>query len=451
MKYSISLSNRRLSAKSSKHAQSPNKRPQYIKFAATLILLLTSSLLSHLTLAADRTVCFRMKFVDSRTNCATAGETGARRACTASGFSWMVGHQVELWDKDTSSDDEKIGTWYIANQGTQCITFPWEGESYHKGESHPDLYLRYINKVNRTGYSNYVYIKGVDTGGASASATTWRNGSASNSNAYVARNCTGSCTIFPSGTLWPTSDAASERAQRIMALDSAQHALQVFGEVMDTHAEMRYPGGSDCPTSCARDRDVFDITESRGDNGFNVAHEVGHLVQMQEFNQDWLRDDCSRNGNGHSLGSIEHESCATTEGWANFAGVVSWYEPNNSGTTPLGWGADFEAGTPRFNTCSSNAHNTHQVAKAFWDLDDWNNENGVSPANGDDDNMAYSTTHIARGWRQFDNGSGNRDDGESGADGVNMRDYYANNTSRFSNNFFETFIEHNCLQAQTNN
>lgn len=400
--------------------------------------------------AANRTVCFRMKFRDSRTNCATAGETGARRACTSSGYSWMVGHQVELWDKDWSGSDEKIGTWYISGSGTQCITFPWEGASYQRGEANPDLYLRYINRVNRVGYSNYVYIQGQDTGGATAVQTTWRNGSSGNPDRFVAMNCSGSCTIFPGGTMWPTSDPASERALRIMALDSAQHALQAFGEIMDTNANMRYPGGSDCPTSCSRDRDIFDITQSRGNNGFNVAHEVGHLVQMQEFNQDWLRDDCSRNGNGHSLGSLEHESCATTEGWADFVGVVSWYEPNNAGTAPFGWGRNFETATPQFATCSDNAHNELQVAKAFWDVDDWNNESGAGAAAGDDDRMSYVTTYIGRGWRQFGNGSGNRQDGESGRDGVNMRDYYANNTGRFSSNFFETLIEHNCLQAQVN-
>jgi hypothetical protein len=422
-----------------------------ISILSFLCLFLFTSV--GISFAADRTVCFRMKIRDDRWNCSTSSEAGARRPCNQGGYVWMVGHQVELWDKDWSGSDEYIGTWYISGAGTQCMTFPWEGQSYQKGEANPDLYLRYINKVNRTGYSNYIYVEGRQQNGNAATKTSWRNGQSGDPERYVAMNCASgsTCNIFPSGSLVPTNDIASERGLRIMALDSAQHALQAFGEVMDTHIKLRYPGRTDCPTSCTPDRDLIHITASRGNNGFNVSHEVGHAIQMQEFNQDWLRDDCSRNGDGHSLTSIEHESCATTEGFADYVGVTSWYEPNNSSTVPIGWSTDFEVAQPQSGTCSTNAHMELQVAKAFWDLDDWNQENGVAPAAGDDDDLAYSTTAIARGWRQFPNGSGNRDDGESGRDGVNMRDYYANNTGRFtSSNFFETFIRHNCLQAQVN-
>lgn len=403
--------------------------------------------------AAERTVCFRLKLRDDRWNCATTAETGNRRGCNRGGYVDVVGHHIQLWDKDTGSADEYIGTWYIGGGGTQCATFEWEHASYSKGEANPDVYLRYINRANRTGYSNYIEIEAVDTDGSAHAATTWRNGQPGDPDRYVARNCAagGSCFIFPSGSLVPTNDIASERALWIMALDSAQHAVQVFGEIMDTHIDLHYPGRADCPTSCSVSREEIHITASRGNNGFNVAHEVGHLVQMQEFNQDFLRNDCSRNGNGHSLTSLEHESCATAEGFADFVGVVSWYEPNNASTVPSGWGRNFETGATQFATCSDNAHNELQVAKAFWDLDDWNQEGGAGAASGDDDDLAYSTTAIGRGWRQFANGTGNRQDAESGQDGVNMRDYYWNNTGRFTaSQFFETFIRHNCLQAQDN-
>jgi hypothetical protein len=172
---------------------------------------------------------------------------------------------------------------------------------------------------------------------------------------------------------------------------------------------------------------------------------------MQEFDQDWLRDDCSRGGDGHSLTSLEHESCATTEGWGNYIALVSWYEPNNAGSVPIGWGRNFETANLEFATCSDNAHNEIQTGKAWWDLDDWNNEAGTGAANGDDDRLAYATTDIVTGWRQFADGSGNREDGESGADGVNMRDYWGNNSGRFTAaGAFETLVRHNCLQDQDN-
>lgn len=421
---------------------------------STILLFALICVFACDVLAAQRNVCFRMQLRDDRTNCAESSETGAQRACNPGGYVDMVGHQVELWDKDWSGADEYIGTWYIGGGGTQCIRFEWENAGYSNGETHPDLYLRYINRVNRTGYSNYIYVRGVNTDNSAASNTSWRNGQAGDEDRYVAMNCTESapCSIFSSGTLVPTNDIASDRAIRIMALDSAQHTLQAAGEVMDTHVKLQYPGQSDCPTSCAPDRDLVKITASRGVNGSNVTHEVGHVIQMQEFNQDWLRDDCSRNGDGHSLTSLEHESCATTEGWANYIALVSWYEPNNGGTVPFGWGRNFETANLQFATCSDNAHNEIQTGKGWWDLDDWNDEAGSGAAAGDDDRLAYGSTDIIRGWRQFADGSDNREDGESGQDGVNMRDYWANNSGRFTaSGAFETLVEHNCLQDQDNN
>ena len=404
--------------------------------------------------AAPRTVCFRLKLRDDRWNCSTSGESGARRPCNQGGYVAAEGHQYQLWDKDNSSDDEYIGTWHVGGPGTRCATFEWENASYSKGESHPDVYMRYINRVNRTGYSNYVRVRAVDTDGSSHVNTTWRNGQSGDPDRYVARNCAagGSCFMYSSGSLVPTNDIASERGLWVMALDSAQHALQAFGEVMDTHLDMHYPGKAACSTSCADSRDEIHITQSRGNNGFNVAHEVGHVVQMQEFNQDWLRDDCTLGGgNSWNLTSNEYDSCATTEGWASFIGVTSWYEPNNNGSVPIGWGLDFETAALTNATCANNAGRALQVAKAFWDLDDFNNEAGQGAAAGDDDRVSYNSLDIARGWRQFPNGSGNRDDGESDRDGVNVRDYWGNNSGRFTAaGVFETLLEHNCLQSQDN-
>lgn len=399
--------------------------------------------------AAPRDVCFRLQLRDDRFNCAEASETGARRACNPGGHADMVGHQVELWDKDWASADEYVGTWYIGGTGTQCIGLEWENADYARGEQHPDLYLRYVNRVNRAGYVNYVHVRGVNTDGSAASATSWRDGQPGDADRYVAINCSGNCAIFSAGTLVPTNDVASNRGLRIMALDSAQHALQAVGEVMNGHIDLQYPGQSDCPTSCAPSRGLIKITQARGGNGSNVTHEVGHVVQMQEFGQDWLRDDCSRGGDGHSLTSLEHESCATTEGWGNYIAAVSWYEPNDAGSVPIAWGRDFDTATLQFATCSDDAHSEIQTGKGWWDLDDWNNEAGAGAAAGDDDRLAYATTDIVTGWRQFDDGDGNRDDGESGQDGVNMRDYWGNNSGRFTaTGAFETLVEHNCLQAQ---
>jgi hypothetical protein len=416
-----------------------------------LITVLCSSL-PGAALAADRTVCFRLQLRDERENCPTSGTAGARRACNPGGYADMVGHQVELWDKDYGSDDEKIGTWYIAGGGTQCMTFAWEGAAYALGETDPDLYLRYINRVNRTGYSNYRYVDGRDGSGNDVSNTSWRNGQSGDPDRYVALNCKAgvTCSVF-SGSLTPTNDVASDRAQRIMSLDSAQHSLQIYAEGANRNVELRYPApsGTCGGGSCALSREVFQVSATRGDDAQSTTHELGHVFQMQEFNQDDLRDAC---GSSHSFTSIEAESCVTTEGFANYAGAVAWWNPGTTGSNPQRWGTSFETATPHFGTCSDNTQVELQAAKAFWDLDDANNEIGAGAATGDDDARNESSTTIMNGWDRFADGTANREDFENDNDGVNVRDYVGNNSSVFTGaTFTETILDHNCLQSMDNN
>jgi hypothetical protein len=170
---------------------------------------------------------------------------------------------------------------------------------------------------------------------------------------------------------------------------------------------------------------------------------------MQEFDQDSLTDDVSKGGNGWNLDSDEWDSGSTTEGFASYIAVRAWYEPNDFSTVPLGWSLDFEAASPVRSTCSDNRGVPVQVARAFWDVDDWNNEGGAGAAGSQADLVRYGSEDIVRGWRVFANGSGNRQNDESDRNGVNVRDYFANNRNRFvAAGYEETILRHNCLQDQ---
>lgn len=401
--------------------------------------------------AAGRTVCFHLQFADGRYNSPDSTEAGALRPRSAT-FTDAVGHQVELWDKDQNSDDDYIGTWFISAGGSQCIAFEWENSPASKGEPNPDVYMRYINTVNRTGFSNYITVKAVTTDGADHPATSWRNGPSAEPDRYVARNIVagGTGAMLPSGRLVPTTDVASSRALRIMALDSAQHTLQVLGEKMNRHVRLHYPGREACTTSCADDRENFHIHSRQGGDGILVGHELGHVIQMQRFGQDDLPDDLSKGGDGWGLTSDEFDSGATQEGFASYVGIVSWYDPNRSETVPRGWGLDFETATPHNSTCSANRGIPLQVAKAFWDIDDWNDE-AARPGAEANDTLHYRTEDIVIGWDHFADGTGNRQNDESDRDGVNVRDYYENNRSWLTApGFFNTFVRHNCLQDHAN-
>jgi hypothetical protein len=42
-----------------------------------------------------------------------------------------------------------------------------------------------------------------------------------------------------------------------------------------------------------------------------------------------------------------------------------------------------------------------QVARTFWDMDDWNNEAGAGAAAGDDDMQSYTSTSLFDRWDNF--------------------------------------------------
>ena len=93
-----------------------------------------------------------------------------------------------------------------------------------------------------------------------------------------------------------------------MTLDSAQHGLQVFGELMDHHVKLHYPGRAACTTSCTDDRENFHIRDTQGGDGVLSSHELGHVIHMQEFDQDVLTDDLSKGGNGWAVDGDEFDS-----------------------------------------------------------------------------------------------------------------------------------------------
>jgi hypothetical protein len=58
-------------------------------------------------------------------------------------------------------------------------------------------------------------------------------------------------------------------------------------------------------------------------DGGLVGYELGHIIQMQRFDQDRLREGVSKSGNGWNNTSDEYDAGATTEGFASYVGVVS--------------------------------------------------------------------------------------------------------------------------------
>jgi hypothetical protein len=245
-----------------------------------------------------------------------------------------------------------------------------------------------------------------------------------------------------------------------MNLDSAQRGVETFGAVLTDNIELWYPDTTGCATGCSSTKTVIGMPGSGTPevDGLLVTHEIGHAVHKQQFslNSAWPNPpaDYSLNGAGWNNTTAEYDHAATIEGFGDFVAMTSWFEPNNGSTVPVGWSENYETATLENATCSSNKGIPIQTAKSFWDWDDWNNEDGVGQASGDDDEDAYGTTDIAKGWLYFADGTANRETKENDRDGVNMQDYLANTDTEWwgsDGTLIETLRDHNCLTSQDNN
>lgn len=419
--------------------------------AGTLALPMTAT-------AADRTVCFELKINHNnlRWDCPDASTPGGRRACrNSSGYGWAVGFVYNVYDKDSGNgeNDDFIGRWHVAGTGERCITFPWEGESYAEGEANPDVYIEINNRVTAKVSDHSRTIDIIDNNEVDWPKTWWRNGVTGDSDRYVARNCQAgtTCRILPGNFMVPTDDPATDYGKALIIADSAQRMIQIFyGSMNASNVDIKYPA-PECSTGCAVSQTLAKMPRVRFDEGVRVAHELGHVLQMQQFEQNSLpSNNCWRGEIGQAssnwwMGSVEYYGCATTEGWASYVAGASWWNPEDTGSIPVYHGVDFEDATLLGADCAQSSRVPGQVAKAFWDLDDANNEAGTRPT-ADDDVTNVDTLWIVEGWDVFDDGPANRQDQEADRNaGINAYDYDFN---RNVND--QTFFKHNCLGSQTN-
>ncbi|MEE9365610.1 MAG: hypothetical protein V3W44_02890, partial [Dehalococcoidales bacterium] len=399
--------------------------------------------------AAERTVCYRLRLEDDRDDCPTSGVTGVRRACDPGNHSDLVGVEFELWDKDggSGSSDEYIGTYRVAGTGTRCVIFEWENASYSNNEANPDVFVKMHLRTSASASGPEIIA--VDDNGDTYAKTSWRNGTSADDDAYTARNCKvgESCDI---GELVPTHDPDSDRGQSIQIIDSAQRVLEIYEDEMDSGNILAwYPDNRnqdpDCGTGVTWTQHDFCIPSGRGDDGDLATHEMGHIVHMQMYDQNSLSHQYV--GGGWNMTSVETESAATVEGWAAYVAAVAWYNPQTNNVVPFYGSFDLEEPEP-FAQCTQNREIALQVAKSFWDYDDDENEDGDGGASAWDDRSDKGTRWMARQWKEFPDGNGNRENGESDADGPNLWDYINYACSGCSSST-ETLLEHNCVQNQT--
>ena len=408
---------------------------------ALLIFALSAS-------AAERTVCLNIGVVDDRTRCADGADAGARRPCDPGSTVPAVGAVFQLWDKDGSSegDDDYIGTWFKANEGRGCATFEWEYSmaNVFEQEANPDVFVRIPYRVKATTTSHEIRQVNHDDGEPRVS-TDFRDDAVMNCTVGV------DCEIAPGQYLVVSTNVADMRAKQMMALDSAQHALHVLGPAFTDDIDMVVPD----PTvliSVSTGSTEFSLADDSITRGDTPSHEVAHCLHQQQIDREGLASDCSFGGDSHSMTGTEYESCATSEGFADFVAAVAMWDDDNDLSRPRVFGQVIEKAAPLFSPCSDNVGVELLVARGFWDLVDSNNEAAVAPANAAD-GANMGEVNLVEGWANFDNGTGNRKDWESDVDGPNLRDFFYNNNTNPAfpaYNFFTTLLNHNCLGHQDN-
>lgn len=231
--------------------------------------------------AANRTVCFDVVLlVDGRFNCPASSATpGALDNCHSS-TDYVIAERAELklWDKDPTGGDEYIGSFvYNVGGGVQCISFPWEGQTYAGGEPHPDVYLTFTNRmVSLPDFMRIIRI--VQPDGTIYPESSWRDGEPGDPERYVAWNIEPgeSPTIPSAGALVPNPSVATDYGAAVIALRSASLTLGAFGTSFDSGAivDMEYPtdiGGSCATTSCSLSRSLIVLASGHSSDAIRVG------------------------------------------------------------------------------------------------------------------------------------------------------------------------------------
>jgi hypothetical protein len=408
--------------------------------------------------AQSRTVCLELSFPDDRIFCPGDGvysTANARATCNPGGDTWAIGFEFELWDYDATGGDDYIGRWRTTGPGQNCATFNWSDSS-----DPPDVYVVLPHTAKAEG--NGAQLIGQQNNGSRASPS-WATYTRSWTRVWGQYNNCGAgqtCRILPGQHIQP-GGRGSDLAHVWMVLDSALKPLKAFHSAISNTAaiNVRVDNASlspaECGTGCQDSLTSVHVPLDSGASlsGERASHEIGHLLQDREFGA-LTSNACS---SSWSLPSPAGQKCATGEGWASYVAVASWWDPAFA-TDVTYFDLPIEDAAPPSGTCADNAFLPWAVTKAFWDLDDANNEGAVAPG-WNNDARDHSSVSLLNNWSRFPAGSANTQYDEVNFnvntftdDGRNMWDYiwnaYAVNGNWGPAADYDTAMAHNCLWDQ---
>jgi len=394
----------------------------------------------------------------------------------------LVGLVVKLYDRDDNYGDDEdgvndyIGSYflnYTADGNYGCLEFPW----YTGGdEIFPDPYIISDWSIIDTEFPD-ANKKGAifhDTWTPDEPCTgpkryvSWRN------LFYRDLGANGTTAVSVSMAF---GDVANKIAMQMNALQKFFRSFRSWHMTDNLHVQWEddaLSGNITTPNStCIKAAAIIHVdidgdgTPEPMDNykrWDGIVHEAGHAYHMQLLRRNSLPtgDYCGHPHFGYCANS---EYCATTEGWAEFVSVFTWWPDNRDQATPyIATGVntyDIEPGAFAFRddkgpghadcggyrctilNCACYSHNEIMAARAFWDI--WD----MYVDNLDDWNTNQSAYNIARLWTLFPDGSQN---GGRDEENMNMLDYQRNAT-RISSDFYSDVVRvfqwgQTCMYAQ---
>jgi len=354
----------------------------------------------------------------------------------------------------SETDDVLLGSTYSGSAGFYSVSGAVTGDVVY-------IYHKYCNRFGCIKDDDGNYLTKVSTNSTINGAHIWKDinltCSSSNNNFCVDQN--------------DVSDNYSQEEAFADILQSMNDVYKYLGDLSEnghTSSITVYypnkPGETECTSGYggySYPPNTACVSSYKGN--MLIAHEMGHILFYRLLFEPG-DNDCTMGGCGSAAYGwtdyAANEKCVISEAWATFiAGVVYFDEDADVpyySTSTHNFEGDTTAGNSGSRACVQNKTTPVNIktphlcrgnaARYFWDLYD-------STTNGDDgnDNTNLTISQINGIWQSFINGTSNRRDCESDADGRNVYDYRHYETQIASILDTSDEMTQNCLDDQDQN
>ncbi|MCK9463953.1 MAG: hypothetical protein M0R80_30415 [Proteobacteria bacterium] len=297
--------------------------------------------------------CVRVRYHQDAYQAPTPTATGMRwwrprTRITNSSFEKMnfQGLVVELWDRNEGVRDHYITSAilnYTANGQYFCIDFDWDQTAH--GETYPDPFIRTVYKVAKPAIGPSLIKYGILCRDSydpclNPIPMSWRDQYTANlgstgTTAYVSTYFTSVSDPPDASYLETTPSSQATQMAYFQKFFQVWNGYELDDSIRVAWGDMCSPGGgSDDHITLCRKRDAFgEYPEAFWHRRWDVPpHEMGHSYRSIV----WGIDPSVNCGSGAHRGYCSYTyECATSEGWASFVAMRTWYPDDTDISEPI--------------------------------------------------------------------------------------------------------------------